>query len=171
MQIKLELELCQMKLITTALSPWILDQRTPVQRGHSSSSKKNSSRNQRNTINCATSSSENHLPISTWLDTQQIKVDKLVVYVQQHVQHHITINLKTVLLRCKNKLNKLFLINKKHLGLQHPFQHSIYSSHNNMVWILPHSNAEAERTFSNVRDIVTKKRNRIGSDTMAVIYK
>ncbi|KAK0070838.1 hypothetical protein PV326_002024, partial [Microctonus aethiopoides] len=40
-----------------------------------------------------------------------------------------------------------------------------------MVLILPHSNAEAERTFSNVTDIVTKKRNRIGSDTVAAICK
>ncbi|KAK0073952.1 hypothetical protein PV326_012906 [Microctonus aethiopoides] len=40
-----------------------------------------------------------------------------------------------------------------------------------LVLILPHSNAEAERTFSNVTDIVTKKRNRIGSDTVAVICK
>lgn len=41
----------------------------------------------------------------------------------------------------------------------------------NLVMILPHSNAEAERTFSNVTDIVTKKRNRIGSDTVAAICK
>ncbi|KAK0071752.1 hypothetical protein PV326_000900, partial [Microctonus aethiopoides] len=40
-----------------------------------------------------------------------------------------------------------------------------------LVLILPHSNAEAERTFSNVTDIVTKKRNRIGSDTVAAICK
>ncbi|KAK0073059.1 hypothetical protein PV325_010321 [Microctonus aethiopoides] len=40
-----------------------------------------------------------------------------------------------------------------------------------MVLILPHSNAEAERTFSNVTDILTKKRNRIGNDTVAAICK
>ncbi|KAK0157082.1 hypothetical protein PV327_011410 [Microctonus hyperodae] len=40
-----------------------------------------------------------------------------------------------------------------------------------LVLILPHSNAEAESVFSNVTDVVTKKRNRIGNDKVAAICK
>lgn len=40
-----------------------------------------------------------------------------------------------------------------------------------MVLTLPHSNAEAERIFSVVNDVKTKKRNRISDDTLnAVTY-
>lgn len=38
-----------------------------------------------------------------------------------------------------------------------------------LVLILPHSNAEAERAFSYVTDIIAKKRNYIGSNTVAAI--
>ncbi|KAK0071698.1 hypothetical protein PV326_000959, partial [Microctonus aethiopoides] len=40
---------------------------------------------------------------------------------------------------------------------------------NGLVLILLHSNAEAERAFSNVTDIIAKKRDRIGSDTVAAV--
>ncbi|KAK0156734.1 hypothetical protein PV327_011671, partial [Microctonus hyperodae] len=40
-----------------------------------------------------------------------------------------------------------------------------------LALILPHSNAEAERVFSNVTDVVTKKRNRIGNGKVAATCK
>lgn len=40
-----------------------------------------------------------------------------------------------------------------------------------IIFSLPHSNAKAERIFSMVTDIKTKKRNRLSNDTLSAIYR
>ncbi|KAK0071408.1 hypothetical protein PV325_012995, partial [Microctonus aethiopoides] len=60
------------------------------------------------------------------------------------------------------KFNKLDLLCEKFNLMP-----SQFAKINGLVLILLHSNAEAERAFSNVTDIIAKKRDRIGSDTVA----